>query len=122
MNSNGYLKPCEYRRLLESKRADLIASQRRPVIERVAEPNEQQQLLSQADTDASACEKTYGLLHQITAALDKLDHGDYAICEACDEPISPKRMAAVPWASLCLSCQERADLMAKQGQQLGDMA
>jgi DnaK suppressor protein len=115
MNSNGYLKPCEYRGLLESKRADLIASQRRPVIERVAEQNEQQQLLSQADTDAATCEKSFGLLREISVALDKLDQGDYALCEACDEPIAPKRMAAVPWASLCTGCQERADLMAKQG-------
>jgi DnaK suppressor protein len=27
----------------------------------------------------------------------------------CEEPISPKRLEAVPWASFCIRCQEIAD-------------
>ena len=27
-------------------------------------------------------------------------------CANCDGPISPKRLAAIPWAKYCIACQE----------------
>jgi DnaK suppressor protein len=41
----------------------------------------------------------------VLAALDKIRSGDYGICENCEQPIHPKRLQAVPWATLCVSCQ-----------------
>ncbi len=41
----------------------------------------------------------------IKAALDRIQAGDYGICESCGEPISPKRLHAIPWATLCVRCQ-----------------
>jgi DnaK suppressor protein len=43
------------------------------------------------------------------AALRRVDEGTYGICQECEEPINPRRLAAVPWASLCLRCQEVRD-------------
>ncbi len=37
-------------------------------------------------------------------ALEKLDAGDYGICDECGEPIPPARLAALPDSVLCLSC------------------
>jgi DnaK suppressor protein len=31
------------------------------------------------------------------------------VCLHCEEDISPKRMAAVPWTTFCIQCQEIAD-------------
>jgi len=45
----------------------------------------------------------------LRAALDSIDAGTYGACAYCDEPIAPKRLAAVPWARLCLACQEEAE-------------
>ena len=42
----------------------------------------------------------------INAALERLKRGEYGICEECEEPISEKRLKAVPWARYCLHCQE----------------
>lgn len=42
----------------------------------------------------------------IDAALERINRGKYGICEECDEPISEKRLKAVPWTRLCLHCQE----------------
>jgi DnaK suppressor protein len=50
----------------------------------------------------------YGQSRLIEEALDRMDSGDYGICLACEEPIAAKRLAAIPWARYCVSCQERA--------------
>jgi len=42
-------------------------------------------------------------------ALDRVRSGVFGLCASCEEPISPKRLAAVPWASCCIVCQEAQD-------------
>jgi DnaK suppressor protein len=42
-------------------------------------------------------------------ALAKLKDGTYGICEECEEPIAPRRLAAVPCARLCVKCQSAAE-------------
>ncbi len=51
------------------------------------------------------------LVRQIDRALAKLADApeDFGLCEACEEEIAPKRLAAVPYAALCVSCQARRD-------------
>ncbi|MBI3664642.1 MAG: TraR/DksA family transcriptional regulator [Acidobacteria bacterium] len=44
-------------------------------------------------------------------ALARLEEGAYGRCEECGEPISPKRLAAVPWADLCVACQARHEAL-----------
>lgn len=50
----------------------------------------------------------YQTLQQIDAALDRLLTGEFGVCAECGEDISPKRLAAIPWAHYCIFCQERA--------------
>ncbi len=38
----------------------------------------------------------------VEAALQWLDAGKYGICESCGKLISPKRLRAIPWATLCV--------------------
>jgi DnaK suppressor protein len=45
----------------------------------------------------------------VRAALGRIAHGTYGKCLDCDEEISHKRLTAVPWATLCIVCQESAD-------------
>src|SRR5262245_102621 len=45
----------------------------------------------------------------IRAALRRFQEGTYGICEECQETISPKRLAALPSAALCIRCQEAMD-------------
>ena len=56
------------------------------------------------------CEST--LLRRLRSAIDRIDDGSYGICLECEEEIAPKRLKAIPWAELCISCQERADASA----------
>ena len=43
-------------------------------------------------------------LEQIEHALKRMEKGEYGICEDCGEFINPKRLEAVPFASLCIKC------------------
>jgi DnaK suppressor protein len=47
------------------------------------------------------------LLAQVTNALDRFDQGTYGVCEQCKEDIDPARLEALPYATLCLRCQQR---------------
>ncbi len=49
------------------------------------------------------------LLRNVRSALRRIDDGTYGICLHCEEEISPKRLAAVPWTPYCIQCQEMAD-------------
>jgi DnaK suppressor protein len=43
------------------------------------------------------------------AALQRIEEGSYGACLDCGATISPARLAALPWAALCLRCQETDD-------------
>jgi RNA polymerase-binding transcription factor len=52
------------------------------------------------------------LLVKIDRALEKMDEGEFGICENCGEKIGIKRLEARPVAELCIECkteQERAE-------------
>jgi DnaK suppressor protein len=42
----------------------------------------------------------------IDEALLRVDDDEYGVCQNCENEISPKRLAAIPWARYCLNCQE----------------
>ena len=50
----------------------------------------------------------YSQLRMVDEALERLAAGDYGICLACEEPVAPKRLLAVPWARYCIKCQDTA--------------
>ena len=49
------------------------------------------------------------MLQKIAAALRRLDDNEYGLCQACDEPINPKRLELDPTAVLCVECAEKAE-------------
>jgi DnaK suppressor protein len=46
------------------------------------------------------------LLDLIDEALVRTGAGEYGDCVNCGEPVSEKRLEAVPWARYCLKCQD----------------
>ena len=49
------------------------------------------------------------VLRQVRAALARLDSGVYGVCERCGKPIEPRRLEALPYATLCRDCQETTE-------------
>jgi RNA polymerase-binding protein DksA len=44
-------------------------------------------------------------LYEIDDALKRLDDGSYGVCQQCGQVIAMSRLKAVPYASLCITCQ-----------------
>jgi RNA polymerase-binding transcription factor DksA len=42
----------------------------------------------------------------VSDALERVGNETYGLCAACEQRISPKRLAALPWARYCIACQE----------------
>ena len=49
------------------------------------------------------------LLHEVDDALARIEGHRYGVCASCAEEMNLKRLEAVPWARLCLSCQEKQE-------------
>lgn len=59
------------------------------------------------------------LLREVRSALGRVRNGSFGICLECSEPISSRRLNAVPWAPYCLPCQEAADQQTGTGERVG---
>ena len=102
----------KYRALLMAKREEIAGKSPRREDLWIVQSNEQietVQLAGQREFAARTLEREAKNLMLIGAALKRIDKGEFGICLECEEPISPKRLAAVPWASYCLHCQEMHD-------------
>jgi DnaK suppressor protein len=57
------------------------------------------------EVDESLEDNAEQLVHEIDAALGRIEDGTYGTCARCGQPIPEERLAAVPYATLCLSCK-----------------
>ena len=60
------------------------------------------------ELDQGLEEGAHQTLIEIDAALQRIEGGTYGQCERCGKPIAPERLAAIPWARLCIDDQRRA--------------
>ena len=101
-----------YRQILLEKRGNLMSGlgvkfDTIAKLGRVAE-DDQAQLSHEEFVSLHLNSLDYGQLRLVEEALDRLQSGDYGVCLCCEEPIADKRLAAIPWARYCVTCQEEA--------------
>lgn len=65
------------------------------------------------ELDARISMRQYKQIKEIEDALERIEHGEYGICEDCGEPIPEQRLRLFPAARLCVRCQEEADQLEK---------
>ena len=102
-----------YKKILEKKaeevRRSMSAQKAAQVVARLDIPSDEGDLSQQHHEEWIFLNRNtidIKLLREILAALRRIDHDGYGICLECAEPISPKRLEAVPWARYCVTCQE----------------
>jgi len=54
-------------------------------------------------------ESDFRRLKAIEDALKRMDREEYGVCTECGEDINEKRLVAVPWATMCIACQEEEE-------------
>jgi DnaK suppressor protein len=103
------------RTTLEMKLASMLSSSDKRadiVIQQSPDALDQTQFAAERDLVVSLLNRDAEMSRRLQGALRRMDDGSYGICLACEDPISAKRLQAVPWAELCLGCQSMADLNA----------
>jgi DnaK suppressor protein len=78
-------------------------------IERSADQLEEIQAASERALAVCNLDRESNQLRNARAALRRIQEGNFGTCQQCDDDIHPKRLAAVPWATFCIRCQEAVD-------------
>ena len=101
-----------FRAILTAKVAELERFTRHCegiTIERSADQLEEIQAASERALAVCNLDREFTQLRNARAALRRIQEGNFGTCQQCDEEIHPKRLAAVPWATFCIRCQEAVD-------------
>jgi DnaK suppressor protein len=107
-------------RTYETARVALVRRQREIMVQRAHDVGEVARLLvpeTGDPVDMSTLQREAGLLdlfsalelrelHEIEAALRRLEAGTYGRCFGCGGEIEPQRLAAIPTTTLCRACAE----------------
>ena len=101
-----------FRKTLENSRKELGNGNRNRealAIETSPDDLDRIQHASERDYAMGNLERSSNRLREVQAALRRMDAGTFGICAGCEENINLKRLAAVPWTSFCIVCQDLAD-------------
>ena len=101
-----------FRAILTAKTAELERFTRRRegiAVERSADQLEEIQAASDRTLAVCNIDREFNQLRNVREALRRIQEGSFGTCEECDQDIHPKRLAAVPWTSFCIRCQEAVD-------------
>jgi DnaK suppressor protein len=101
-----------FKDILEQKEVELARVLRRRdgiTIEKSADPMDEIQYATERDQAIRTADRDSHLLRQVKAALRRIHDGSFGSCIECECTIGPKRLAALPWAPLCIECQDAAD-------------
>lgn len=106
----------KFRQRLLAKRRELLNGVRGSNVKSLESTGEEIQDI--ADQASSAYTKEFLLsigdterrmLRQVDEALYKIRQAKYGLCEGCGEMIGERRLEALPFARLCIACQEEEE-------------
>ena len=101
-----------FRKTLKAKQAELAKTRglESIAIERSADVLEEADYKTARELAIAGLNRESSVRRSVESALIRLQDGSFGICLHCGDEISKRRLAAVPWAPLCIACQEAADL------------
>ena len=115
----------KFKNTLEAKQAELeqfVSNREGIAIEKSPDALDEVQHAAERELAIRNLDRESNLLRNVRGALRRIQDGSFGFCLHCEEEISPKRLAAVPWTAYCIQCQELADKNAAEGnEQLDDL-
>jgi len=109
-----------FQEILERKESDLVNILRKRdgiVIEKSADQMDEIQYATERDLAIRNVDRESNLLREVKDALRRIHEGGFGTCMECESAISPKRLAAVPWAACWIRCQEAAEQDRENGKE-----
>lgn len=58
------------------------------------------------------------MLKKISAVMERMEEGEYGMCESCGEPITYRRLLVRPVATLCIDCKTQAEQLERRSRTL----
>lgn len=113
----------KFKKILETKQDELeriVRNRDAIAIEKSADALDEVQHASERELAIRNLDRESNLLRNVRSALRRIEDGSFGTCLHCEEEISPKRLAAVPWAPYCIQCQEQADRRQAEGEETFD--
>ncbi len=111
----------KYKKILENKQDELeriVCNRDAITIEKSADALDEVQHAAERELAIRNLDRESNLLRNVRLALRRIEDGSFGVCLHCEEEISPKRVAAVPWAPFCIQCQEQADRNQEEGNEM----
>ncbi len=118
MPADEYLSKKEVeslRAILEEQLKELLSQSREAVTtltevrETDADPLDVAVTESNRDFVLRMADRERKLLSKIQHALERMQNGEYGVCESCGAPITYGRLMARPVATLCIDCKTEAE-------------
>jgi DnaK suppressor protein len=113
----------KFKKILETKQEELeriVRNRDAIAIEKSADALDEVQHASERELAIRNLDRESHLLRNVRSALRRIEDGSFGTCMHCEDEISPKRLAAVPWAQFCIQCQEQADRNQSAGEEMFD--
>ena len=116
--ADEYLTPEELQTLkgiLDEQLNELLSQSREAVTELTevretdADPLDLAVTESNRDFTLRMADRERKLLAKIRYALERMQNGEYGVCESCGAPITFGRLMARPVATLCIDCKTEAE-------------
>lgn len=75
----------------------------------IPDPNDRATVESDRNFELRIRDRERKLMNKVEEALNRIDEGDYGICDSCGEDISIKRLEARPVAKYCIDCKTKQE-------------
>ncbi|HEX7100295.1 MAG TPA: TraR/DksA C4-type zinc finger protein [Acidimicrobiia bacterium] len=59
------------------------------------------------EKELSMQQNAIDLLHKVEHALERIESGEYGVCESCGQDIPTARLDVLPYATFCVNCASR---------------
>src|SRR5256885_13358031 len=99
----------KFKKILESKQDELeqvVRNRDAITIEKSADALDEVQHAAERELAIRNLDRESNLLRNVRSALRRIQEGSFGICLHCEEDISPKRVAAVPWTPYCIHARK----------------
>lgn len=79
----------------------------------IPDPNDRATIESDRSFELRIRDRERKLLSKIEEAINRIEDGEYGICETCGDDINFKRLEARPVTTLCIDCKTKQEQQEK---------